>query len=89
MDIYRLKDCWVAGYDVTFQWDKANSVKVIGGDDGIPTGYVDSEYGMVSAVYKDAAYDAENKTFNFSIAWNVSAGTFGTLADSFQITETF
>lgn len=89
LDIYRFKNCWFEGYNVTFKWDKSSVVTVIGGDDGIPTGYVDSRYGMVNAVYKDASYDAENKTFNFSISWNVSAGTFGTYADSFQVSEIF
>lgn len=99
--IYRMKDCWMPGYNVTFKWDEAakpGEVTIIGTTTSakdfifIPTGYVHSTYGMVSAYYPTANikyYDSASKTFTFPITWRVSAGSFGAYADKFVITKQY
>jgi hypothetical protein len=91
--VYRFTEPWgFAGYNVTFTWagSSTTAVNMIGTVSGsyvvIKTGYVHSKYGMVSAYYKGSTYDAASKTFTFPITWRVSAGSFGTYADSYQIT---
>ncbi len=88
---YRLKDVWVEGYNVTFKWDKAANVTMIGTTSGaykvIPTGYVHPTYGMVSAYYGACSYNTNTKKFTFPITWRVSAGSFGTFADYYTITN--
>jgi hypothetical protein len=92
-DVYRFKDCWMPGYDVTFKWDGSATVSMIGSPTGdfivIPTGYVHLSYGMINAYYykDDVSYDEASKTFEFWINWRVSAGTFGDYPDSFEITQ--
>jgi len=94
-EIYRFKDCWMPGYNVTFNWDKGAKISMIGNPSGdyivIPTGYVHSKYGMVNAYYDNEAssYDSESKTFTFVITWRVSAGSFGTYLDYFTITKVY
>ncbi len=90
--VYRLKKCWnYEGYDVTFKWDKASKVTMIGTavDDfiAIKTGYVHAKYGMVSAYYSTVTYNAATKTFTFPIDWRVSAGSFGAYDDYYKITS--
>ncbi|MBP9586711.1 MAG: hypothetical protein KBE55_07450, partial [Bacteroides sp.] len=90
-DIYRFKDCWEVGYNVTFKWDKKSTIKMIGSVSGdftvIVTGYVHSKYGMTSAYYAKPSYDEATKTFKFPITWRVSAGSFGEAFDYFKITK--
>jgi len=88
---YRLKNCWVQGYDVKFKWDGAAAVTMLGTTSGayvyVQTGSVHSTYGMISAYYKGCTYDSAAKKFTFPITWRVSAGSFGTYADYFTITQ--
>ena len=97
--IYRFKDCWMPGYNVTFKWDEAvkpGEVNMIGTATSakdfiiIPTGYVDTKYGMVSAYYPQANkiyYSSATSTFTFKIKWVVSAGSFGVYNDTYLITQ--
>lgn len=99
--IYRFKDCWMPGYDVTFKWDEAakpGEVNIIGTSTSakdfvfLQTGYVDSRYGMISAYYPTANknyYDSTTKTFTFPITWRVTAGSFGVYADKYAITQEY
>lgn len=88
---YRLKDVWVDGYNVTFKWDKAATVTMIGATSGaykvIQTGYIHPTYGMVSAYYGACSYNTTTKEFTFPITWRVSAGSFGTFPDYYEITR--
>ncbi len=89
--VYRLKACWgFTGYDLTFTWDKASAIGIIGTTSGaykvVKTGYVDSTYGMISAYFGACTYNATTKTFTFPITWRVAAGSFGTYPDYYTIT---
>lgn len=89
---YRLKDAWgYAGYNITFKWDRAATVTMIGTTSTvykvIQTGYVHSSYGMVSAYFGACSYNASTKEFTFPITWRVTAGSFGTFADYYEITR--
>ncbi|MEG1403726.1 hypothetical protein [Bacteroides sp.] len=90
-DTYRFKNCWVAGYNVTFKWDKKTTIKMIGTVSGdftvVVTGYVHSKYGMVSAFYSKPSYDEATKKFTFPITWRVSAGSFGEAYDYYSISK--
>lgn len=90
-DTYRLSDVWVEGYDVKFKWTGNSTVTMVGTASGnyivIPTGYVHPTYGMVSAYYQNVTYNSTDKEFTFPITWRVSAGSFGTFADYYQITR--
>ncbi|MFA6580294.1 MAG: hypothetical protein WCS79_00660 [Paludibacter sp.] len=97
--LYRFKDCWATGYNVTFKWDEAakpGEVNIIGTTNSagtyiyLQTGYIDATYGMVSAYYPTADinyYNSNTKTFTFPIKWYVSAGSFGVYADTYLITQ--
>jgi len=90
--IYRLKACWLyTGYDLTFTWDKASVIGIIGTTSTtykvVQTGYVHSSYGMVSAYFGACTYNATTKTFTFPITWRVAAGSFGMYPDYYQITS--
>lgn len=95
--LYRFSDVWEVGYGFKFSWDGTADVKVSGGTfkpgttaykPAVKTGYVDSRYGMVWAVFNGTnAFDATTKTFTFPIAWRVTAGGFGVYADSYTITK--
>lgn len=95
--VFRLKDCWVKGYNVTFKWDdttQASAVTMIGsaatGYIIILTGYLHPTYGMVSAYYSTANtnyYNKDTKTFTFPITWRVAAGSFGLKNDTYVITQ--
>ncbi len=97
--VYRLKDCWMPGYNVTFKWDEAvkpGEVNMIGTLTSakdfiiVTTGYVDAKYGMVSAYYPTADkkyYNSATSTFTFKIKWIVSAGSFGVKNDTYLITK--
>lgn len=89
--VYRLKNCWVQGYDVKFKWDGGAVVTMLGTTSGayvyVQTGSVHSTYGMISAYFKGCTYNDASKKFTFPITWRVSAGSFGTYADYFTITQ--
>jgi hypothetical protein len=92
-ELYRFSDCWMPNYDVLFKWE---GTKVIiqgtanssGTHIYLSTGYVDPDYGMISAYYSQEDinyYDEATKTFTFPITWIVSAGSFGAYNDTFTI----
>lgn len=89
---YRLKNTWgYDGYSVTFEWDGASGITMIGNEDSdgyilIQTGFLHPTYGMVSAKYYNLAYDSVNKKFTFGTGWSVSAGEFAIRADYYTIT---
>lgn len=89
-DLYRFKDCWAPGYDVTFSLNKETMEFVMSSTEFI-TGYIHQTYGMVTArVYDNGSqnrFDPETSTFYFAYNWTVSAGTFGAGYDTFQVTE--
>lgn len=89
-DLYRFKDCWVAGYDVTFKFDR-ETLAITMTSTAYASGYVHPSYGMVMAtVYNKGAlnqYDPEAGVFYFVYQWTVDAGSFGAGYDTFQVTE--
>jgi hypothetical protein len=88
---YRLKGLWYSGYDVKFKWTGSTAVTMVGTVNsygtGIPSGYVHSTYGMVTAYFNGCTYDDATKTFTFPITWRVSAGSFGLYPGAYVITE--
>lgn len=88
LDLFRFKDCWVAGYDVTFTCD-TETMEFTMAAGQFASGYVHPSYGMVTAqVLADYNYyDPATDTFYFAYKWVVSAGSFGSGFDSFTITE--
>lgn len=53
----------------------------------LPTGIVHPSYGMVTAECQNTAYREAEQTFLFQYKWTVSAGSFGSGIDSFEVTE--
>lgn len=53
----------------------------------LPTGIVHPSYGMVTAECQNTAYREAEQTFLFQYKWTVSAGSFGSGVDSFEVTE--
>ena len=90
LDLYRFKDCWMPGYDVTFTLNR-ETMEFKMTSSAFASGYVHSTYGMVTAeVYEGGSYNTfvpETMTFKFAYKWTVSAGSFGQGFDTFQITE--
>ena len=89
--VYRFSDCWMPGYDVTFQWT-GTEVTMLGTTNGafkvFPTGYVHPTYGMVSAFFAEGcSFDEGTQTFTFPINWRVKAGSFGDYPDQYVITQ--
>lgn len=88
-DTYRFTDLWEEGYNVLFSWDKANLITIKGNISGtsvvVSTGYIDPDYGLITAYYGLSSYDDATKTFTFPITWRVSLGSFGTYPDSYVI----
>lgn len=94
---YRFTDCWMPGYDVLFKW-KGTEVTMQGTPNStgtyiyLPTGYIHSTYGMISAYYSQADinyYNEATKRFTFPITWVVAAGSFGANNDTFTIEEVY
>jgi len=83
LDLYRFSSCWMNGYDVTFSWDGGDNIVVNGGE-SLPTGFMDSGYGMVNVTPVNAAYNASAKTLMFAYEWTVSGGSFGVYVASFS-----
>ncbi len=103
--LYRFTDCWMPGYSVLFTWntDEAdtehkNEVSIQGTFNTaktsvyVPTGYIDSTYGMIYAWYNRADlkyYDEASKKFTFPINWNVilngAWAGFGRYDDTYTI----
>lgn len=81
LDQYRFASCWMKGYDVLFTWEGAKVV--VNGGQKFASGYVHSNYGMVSVTPVGCSYDEGSKTFSFVYEWTVSAGTFGENLDTF------
>ena len=90
--LYKLKDCFVEGYDIEFELteDGQHLAKPI---DKIETGYVDEDYGMISVESaKDAEgnpYDIirEDNVINLATKYTVAAGSFGADYDSIELPE--
>ncbi len=89
-DLYRFKDCWMPGYDVTFKFDR-ETLAITMTSSAYASGYVHPSYGMVMAtVYNNGAlneYNSEAGVFYFAYQWTVDAGSFGAGYDTFQVTE--
>lgn len=90
LELYRFKDCWVAGYDVTFKFDR-ETLAITMTSAAYASGYVHPSYGMVMAtVYNKGTlnrYDQEASVFYFAYQWTVDAGSFGEGFDTFEVTE--
>lgn len=90
LGLYRFKDCWMPGYDVTFEWDGASETFTMS-EGAYASGYIYGPYGMLNAeVYNKGAinsYDPEAKIFKFAYTWKVSAGSLGAGYDYFIITD--
>lgn len=81
---YRLPDYIMPGYDMVFTWDQeTNEVAFV--NEMWETGYVHPSYGMIYAVAVDAAFDEATATFTFVVEYIVSAGSFGTMAETYTI----
>jgi len=89
-DMFRFPDLYVEGYNFEFEWEVDSTVLVPTPEEQ-ETGYVHSEYGMVSVAPGDdpelTFYDPEENKFQFMHKWVVSAGSFGEFPDVFTITE--
>lgn len=96
---YRLIDLYATGYNMEFEWDGGSKVTVLGSiykpgvtsyKPAVETGYIDSTYGMIWAIFNGAnTYDDATKVFTFPITWRVTAGNFGTYTDTYTITQFF
>jgi len=93
---YKFSNLWADGYDCSFTWDGSSVVVPIGtvnsaGLFGIPTGYIHSKYGMVTAATDSSSvvtfYTPETKTFKFEREWTVALGSFGFNSEYFTIEE--
>lgn len=83
---YRLPDYIMPGYDLVFTWDQETN-EVAFANKQWETGYVHPSYGMIYAVAMDAEFDEATATFTFVVEYIVSAGSFGSVAETFTILE--
>nr|WP_321356616.1 hypothetical protein [uncultured Draconibacterium sp.] len=87
-DQYRIKDCWVGGYNYTFKVSEDGVISQV--PETSETGYVHSSYGMVSATAtSESGFDNDTDTYTFAINWTVSAGSFGVYYETFEITSKY
>ena len=96
---YRFNDLYATGFDAEFVWNGGSTITVLGSifksnattyKPAVETGYIDSAYGMVWAIFNGAnTYDDATKVFTFPITWRVTAGSFGVLTDTYTITQFF
>lgn len=87
---FRLVDLYEDGTNYEFEWEEG--AKEISPAAAVQlSGFVDPTYGLVttttSADPANTYYDAEENTFYFFRKWTVSAGSFGELIDTYEITE--
>ena len=87
LDLYRFQDLYVEGYDFFFKWDGGETMTM--DPVNITTGYVHPTYGMITAKTQATQYDAESQTMAFKYNWTVSAGSFGSYVEYFEITEKY
>lgn len=79
-NVYRLPDCYALGFPIMFSVDDNGNVNSFATQE---TGYVHSEYGMVSVWYADS--EKEGNTYNFLLTFRVSAGSFGDAIESIEL----
>ena len=87
LGLYRFQDLYVEGYDFFFKWDGGETMTM--DPVNITTGYVHPTYGMITAKTQATQYDAESQTMAFKYNWTVSAGSFGSYVEYFEITEKY
>lgn len=91
-NMFRFPDLYAVGYNFEFEWEVDSSI-VVPTPERQETGYVHSQYGMVSVAVADdpdmTFYDPEENKFQFMHKWVVAAGSFGEFPDVFTITELF
>lgn len=80
-NVYLIEDCYYAGYDLLFVLSEDGTELVT--FDNQETGYVHSDYGMAS-IYGEAMTRTGN-TLDFTVNFNVSAGSFGSYVESLQL----
>lgn len=78
-NVYRLPDCYVSGYPIVFSMDEAGNITMSDQE----TGYVDSTYGMINIRLVQA--QVEGNTYMFALKYFVSAGSFGTFVETFEM----
>lgn len=79
-NVYRLPDCYIAGYPIMFSLDEEGNVS---GFVDQETGYVHSEYGMVSVNYQGSM--RQGKTITFALLFYVDAGDFGVSEETIEL----
>ncbi len=95
---YRFFDLWITSYHYDFYWETDQSTITPAGtldsETGLyiqPSGYVDPTYGMIMTNTSPSEsltfYDPEKTLFTFTIEWTVDAGSFGSTAETYQITS--
>ena len=87
LDLYRFQDLYVEGYDFLFKWDGGETMTMQPAN--IETGYVHPSYGMVTAKTVATKYFADSETLAFQYNWTVSAGSFGSYTEYFEMTEKY
>lgn len=78
-NVYRLPDCYVSGYPIVFSMDEAGNITMSDQE----TGSVDSTYGMINIRLVQA--QVEGNTYMFALKYFVSAGSFGTFVETFEM----
>uniref|UniRef100_UPI0032164701 hypothetical protein n=1 Tax=uncultured Draconibacterium sp. TaxID=1573823 RepID=UPI0032164701 len=85
---YRLKDCWMSGYNYLFKVAEDGTITQV--PETSESGYVHSTYGMVSVTAQDGSnFNSDTNTYTFVLKWTVSAGSFGVYNDTFEITNKY
>lgn len=79
-NVYRLPDCYYAGYPIMFSLDEEGNVSGFADQE---MGYNHPEYGMTSVRYVDSM--REGKTITFALMFYVSAGSFGVAEETLQL----
>lgn len=81
-EVYKLEDCYATGYPIIFSVADDNSVKF----EAQKTGYVDADYGMIS-INQNTTYASNKigKTVTLIGKFTVSAGSFGTFAETVEL----
>lgn len=84
--LYKLKDCIAKGYDITFELteDGQHLLKPIAKQE---TGYVHSDYGMVSVEGAASDIQREGNVIYLPMKYTVSAGSFGAKYDTLELPE--
>ena len=84
--LYKLKDCIAKGYDITFELteDGQHLLRSIAKQE---TGYVDSDYGMISVEGAASDIQREGNVIYLPMKYTVSAGSFGAKYDTLELPE--